>query len=63
MMNHSLIFARAYEKAASGNIPASARPVFHLTPCVGWMNDPNGFSYYRGQYHIPARSPGPGRAV
>ena len=52
MMNHSLIFARAYEKEAGDKIPASARPVFHLTPRVGWMNDPNGFSYYKGQYHL-----------
>ena len=52
MMNHSLIFARAYEKEAGGKIPASARPVFHLTPWTGWMNDPNGFSYYQGQYHL-----------
>ncbi|WP_270169501.1 glycoside hydrolase family 32 protein [Paenibacillus sp. SYP-B4298] len=28
------------------------RPLFHLTPEVGWMNDPNGFIYYRGQYHL-----------
>ena len=52
MMNHSLIFARAYEKEAGGKIPASSRPLFHLTPWVGWMNDPNGFSYYQGQYHL-----------
>jgi len=52
MMNHSLIFARAYEKEAGGKIPASARPIFHLTPWTGWMNDPNGFSYYQGQYHL-----------
>ena len=52
MVNHSLIFARAYEKEAGGKIPASSRPLFHLTPWTGWMNDPNGFSYYRGQYHL-----------
>ena len=52
MINHSLIFARAYEEEAGGKIPAAARPVFHLTPRVGWMNDPNGFSFYRGQYHL-----------
>ena len=28
------------------------RPVFHLTPERGWMNDPNGFSRYGGQYHL-----------
>ena len=52
MMRHSLIFARAYEREEGGKIPASARPVFHLTPRIGWMNDPNGFSYYQGQYHL-----------
>ena len=25
---------------------------FWLTPYVGWMNDPNGFSFYNGQYHM-----------
>ena len=28
------------------------RPVFHLTPEKGWMNDPNGFSRYGGKYHL-----------
>ena len=52
MVNHSLLFARAYEKEAGGKIPPSSRPAFHLTPWTGWMNDPNGFSYYHGQYHL-----------
>ena len=25
---------------------------FHLMPEVGWMNDPNGFSVYQGEYHL-----------
>lgn len=25
---------------------------FHLMPEVGWMNDPNGFSVYNGEYHL-----------
>ena len=52
MMKHSLIFARAYENEEGRKIPLSARPLFHLTPWIGWMNDPNGFSYYQGQYHL-----------
>ena len=52
MVKQSLLFARAYEKEAGGRIPPSSRPVFHLTPWTGWMNDPNGFSYYHGQYHL-----------
>lgn len=25
---------------------------YHLMPPVGWLNDPNGLCYYKGQYHI-----------
>ncbi|MBS4178138.1 glycoside hydrolase family 32 protein [Lederbergia citrea] len=28
------------------------RPYFHFTPEIGWMNDPNGFSFYKGAYHL-----------
>jgi len=52
MINQKLIFARAYEQALGMSIPKESRPVFHLTPWIGWMNDPNGFSYYHGQYHL-----------
>lgn len=44
--------ARAYEKQKAAKIGAADRPAFHLTPYVGWMNDPNGFSLYKGQYHL-----------
>ena len=44
--------ARSFESAEGGKIPPSARPVFHLSARCGWMNDPNGFSFYRGQYHL-----------
>ena len=33
-------------------IKEEERPAFHITPYVGWMNDPNGFSYYKGEYHL-----------
>lgn len=26
-------------------------PHFHIAPPAGWMNDPNGLIYYKGQYH------------
>jgi beta-fructofuranosidase len=48
----SLDRAREYEKENGEKIPRSERPVFHFTPYVGWMNDPNGFSFYRGKYHL-----------
>ena len=27
-------------------------PEFHVAPQVGWINDPNGFSYYEGMVHL-----------
>ncbi len=48
----ALADARAYEQHMESFIPADERPVFHVTPRVGWMNDPNGFSYHDGAYHL-----------
>ncbi len=31
---------------------ASNRPIYHFSPEIGWMNDPNGFTYYQGKYHL-----------
>lgn len=33
-------------------IDIKEKPVFHLTPPVGWLNDPNGFSMYQGKIHL-----------
>ena len=38
--------------SAQKEIAPDKRPAFHLTPRVGWMNDPNGFIYYKGMYHL-----------
>ena len=27
-------------------------PAFHLTGGIGWINDPNGFAPYKGEYHL-----------
>lgn len=34
------------------SIPKGERPVYHLTPPTGWMNDPNGFSFFDGKVHL-----------
>ena len=41
------------------------RQSFHLEPPSGWMNDPNGLSWFRGKYHVyfqyvPERADGSG---
>ena len=47
-MSEMLEKARKYEDEQGKQIKAEDRPAFHVSPYVGWMNDPNGFSYYQG---------------
>ena len=47
-----LLKARITEQLYEKKIRPEERPAFHLTPRVGWMNDPNGFSWYQGEYHM-----------
>jgi len=51
-MSEILREARSYETEVGRKIKAHERPDFHLTPRVGWMNDPNGFIFYKGEYHL-----------
>ena len=51
-MSKMLEKARKYEDEQGKQIKAEDRPAFHVSPYVGWMNDPNGFSYYQGEYHL-----------
>ena len=51
-MSEMLEKARKYEDEQGKQIKAEDRPAFHVSPYVGWMNDPNGFSYYQGEYHL-----------
>ena len=41
-----------YEQKSAELIRSIDRPAFHLSPPVGWMNDPNGFSRYGDNYHL-----------
>ena len=52
MTSEALEKARAYEEKYSVFIKDEDRPAFHLSPRIGWMNDPNGFSMYQGRYHL-----------
>lgn len=52
MKDKNLLFTRAYEQAVAQDAANEIKPVFHLAPYIGWLNDPNGFSFYQGQYHL-----------
>ena len=52
MISDILGKARQYEEKREKEIKETERPAFHLTPRIGWMNDPNGFSYFAGKYHM-----------
>lgn len=34
------------------SVKSEFKPLFHLAPHFGWMNDPNGFCYYKGHFHL-----------
>ena len=50
--NNSLEKARKIEKKGVSEISSESRPVYHLSSPMGWMNDPNGFSVYKNDYHL-----------
>lgn len=52
MKDYTLSAAIEYEAKAAADIRPEERPAYHFSPMVGWMNDPNGFSWYNGEYHL-----------
>lgn len=52
MSSQALRDARRYEEENEQYILPEERPAFHLSSRVGWMNDPNGFSWYNGVCHL-----------
>lgn len=44
--------ARQYIDISKEVINKMEKPVFHITGDIGWINDPNGFSYYNNLVHL-----------
>lgn len=51
-MSELLEKARKYENEERKKISNNDRPQFHFSSPVGWLNDPNGFSEYKGEHHL-----------
>ena len=52
MISQTLQKARDFESQYMSYVPEEERPEFHVTGAIGWINDPNGFSVYKGEYHL-----------
>jgi len=52
MASEKLNRARAFEDQYMAYVPKVERGKFHVTGAIGWINDPNGFSVYKGEYHL-----------
>ena len=55
-MSEKLEKARLYEIEEAKNIPQEEKPAFHVSAPVGWINDPNGFSVFKGKVGITSCS-------
>ena len=51
MTSKMLQRARDFEKKYLPYTSAE-QPRFHVTGGIGWINDPNGFASYKGEYHL-----------
>ena len=52
MTSDALSRVRAFEKEHWLSPDDPRLPRYHLTGGIGWINDPNGFSLYRGEIHL-----------
>lgn len=51
-ISSQLLKVRRMERKQIHDIPKESRPSYHVSSPTGWINDPNGFSVFQGQYHL-----------
>ena len=51
-VTYTLDKANRYITEQQKSVIQDFKPVNHLTAPIGWINDPNGFIQYKGEYHL-----------
>lgn len=51
-MQTKLEKANAYIQEYHRSVNSQFKPEIHFSAPVGWINDPNGFIYFQGKYHL-----------
>lgn len=51
-MNYTLSAANQIIKDETKKVNKQYYPKYHFAPAIGWMNDPNGVSFYQDDYHL-----------
>ncbi|EAC9468344.1 glycoside hydrolase family 32 protein, partial [Listeria monocytogenes] len=44
--------ANRFIEMMRGKVNPQYRQNYHFSAPIGWINDPNGFIYYKGHYHL-----------
>ncbi|OON90248.1 MAG: hypothetical protein ATN32_04405 [Candidatus Epulonipiscium fishelsonii] len=42
---------KANQYAQNNKLNKRYKPIYHISPPIGWMNDPNGLCFFKGEYH------------